>query len=488
MAPKHASSWMQTHLHVLGDLPLSKVCLPASHDAGTYRLGWHTSFGTESNVLTQTRSIFDQLELGVRYLEVRPVLTSPAPGKPPGLWAAGHYTGEGADKVGWQGGNCMELREIIDEVNRFTQDNPELVFVEISHLHRITIDNPLSSSERSLNREEQLDLLGQLSKFERLFSASDSLGKDKPLHDYTLNQFLGKGHGAVVVLVGGMDGLTNEIFEHRLWPFDISPNQPYFSARNSASYITHTQTTGEAISSTISFSQMIGLGPGANGDSILSLAKREQAKRFPWILSEYAESYYPPAIFMDRIQNLDLLTFCLAVTMQGVNASLGRTDTIIVYGGKLITNPSVHQVVRTAIDRGVSLQVTNDSVGGGEDPWSGMTKSCAVYYHHNGLCKARFAVENQALHFEEDVLEITYGGKDIKNQAAISQRQSLQVTNDTLGGDPAFGVRKVCKVKFRDMNTDKVREEQKDEDAWFDFETFWEKMGKAAAAAMQHPM
>ncbi|KZV66212.1 PLC-like phosphodiesterase [Peniophora sp. CONT] len=489
MAPKHASSWMQTHLHAIGDLPLSKLCIPASHDAGVYRLGVHTSFGTESNVLTQTRSIFDQLELGVRYFDIRPVLTSPAPGQPPVKWATGHYTGEGKDKIGWQGGNGVDLDEIIADVNRFTQENAELVFIEIGHLLRLTIDNPTKSDARGLTSDEQVDLLRVLGGLERLFSVSDGIGKDTPLQNCSLRQFVGGGKAAVVVLIDDMPGRADEIYNHHFWPMYMSNGQAYFDRRGAS--VTRMQSTGDAVWSTISFFQLF--GAEYNSDSVLSLSKREQERRFPGILAEYAASGYPGSIAMDRVQNLDLLTFCLAVTWQNLNSGYGHTDTIIFYGGKLITHPLVHRVVREAIDNGRGLQVNNGSIGGGEDPWQGVTKSCAVYYHHNGLYKARFARENQTLHFEEDVLEITYGGKEIRDQAvylrflrAISQRERLTVTNDNLGGDPTPNVKKSCKVRFRDLNSKDVREEKKDEGGSFDFETFWEKMGKSAATTMMH--
>ncbi|KZV59337.1 PLC-like phosphodiesterase [Peniophora sp. CONT] len=488
MAPKHASSWMQTHLHAIGDLPLFKICIPASHDAGVYRVGLSTSYGTQSNVLTQTRSIFDQLELGVRYLDIRPTLTSSAPGRPPAPWATGHYTDT---KVGWQGGNGADLDEIIADVNRFTSENAELVFVEISHLQRLTIDNPVSSNARGLTMDEKLDLLGVLGGFERLFSVSDGIGKDTPLRSCTLKQFIGGGRAAVVVLVDGMGDCVDEIYNRHFWPYDMPNGQAYINVRDGAS-VTRTQTDGEAVWSTISFSQLF--GPEYNSTSVLFLAKREQERRFPWILSEYASTGYPGSIAMDRIQNLDLLTFCLAVTWQRLNAESGRTNTIIFYGGKIVTHPLVHEVMEGMIGSGMRRQVGNWSVGaGGEDPWPGMIKSCAVYYHHNGLYKARFAEEHQSLHFEEDVLEITYGGKEIRDQAvylsflrAISRRERLTVTNDNLGGDPTPNVWKSCKVKFRDVNSDKVREEKAGEGSYFDFETFWERTGKEAAMTMMH--
>lgn len=206
------------------------------------------------------------------------------------------------------------------------------------------------------------------------------------------------------------------------------------------------------------------------------------------MLSEYATGPYPGIIAMDRIQNPDLLTLCLAVAFQRRNISLGRTDLIVVYGGALITDTNVCNAIRRAINEGRSFQVTNDTMGG--DPWVGVTKSCAVYYRDRDLFKARFARENNRLHFEMDVLEIVYGGKVVANQQvylrflrAIADRELLKVTNENLGGDPAFGVVKSCHVKFRDMNDTKEREENAKEGSFLDSETFWEKLGKAAANA-----
>lgn len=130
---------MQTYRHIFGNRPISEPCIPESHDAGTSRLGCHTIFGTESNVLTQTKSIFDQLELGVRRLEIRPTLTADT-------LACGHYTGEAEKKIGWQRGSCLEIKEVVDDLNHFTKDNAELVIVDITHFQRIIIDDPISST------------------------------------------------------------------------------------------------------------------------------------------------------------------------------------------------------------------------------------------------------------------------------------------------------------------------------------------------------
>jgi len=475
MAPEHAAGWMQHHLPVVGDLPVSQLCMPASHDAGTYRLGYHTSFGTESNVLTQTCSISDQLELGVRYFDIRPALTSPEPGQGPGRWAAGHYTGEAEGKIGWQGGNGVEIEEVIGQINNFTRERAELVIVEISHIYRVFIDNPISSTARGPDNAEQHNLLDLLGKLERRFTVEDGV-KDKPIHEYTLRQFVGKGHAAVVVLIDDI-GDHAEIYKRGFWPFRMSNGAEYFNPPKTS--ITRTQDTGDAVLSTFgsllsTVGSFLHVGSNSNGSSVLSLAEQEQEKRFPWVLSEYAAGSYPGFIALDRIQNLDLLTLCLAVAFQRRNISLSRTDLIVVYGGALITDANVCNAIRRAINEGRSFQVTNDTMGG--DPWVGVAKSCAVYYRDRDLFKARFARENNALHFEMDILEIVYGGKVVADQQvylrflrAIADREPLKVTNENLGGDPAFGVVKSCRVKFRDMNDTKEREKDATEGDVLDF-------------------
>ncbi|PPQ74029.1 hypothetical protein CVT24_012625 [Panaeolus cyanescens] len=481
MAPDTSKRWMQTHRPIFGELPISELCMPGSHDAGTYRRGYHTIFGTESNVITQTRSIFDQLELGVRYFDIRPCLTSPKPNAEPGNWACGHFTGEASDKIGWQGANCMEIREVIDEVNRFTQDNAELVIVEISHIYRVFIDNPKSSTARDPNDDEWNSLLNLLSEFRNLFTVDRAGGaKDRLMRDYTLNQFIGDGKAAVIVLVDGYPSNRDNLYNRGLWPMKLEDDQHRLSLR--VEYLTRTATPTEAVLSTLDIFQLF--GPDHNYNSVLSLAKRTQEREFPWLLQRFAGEGYPSVIWMDRIQNADPLTFCIATSYQHFNRSRKLNNMVVVYGGFLVTSSNAHDTIRNAIDSNKSLRVTNDTLGC--DPWPGMTKSCAVFYERDGLVKARFARENYSLHFEQDVLSIEYGNRQIHDQnvylrllRAIASRTRFTVDNNNLGGDPQPGVVKKCVVRFRDMNDDKIREEKADEGKTIDFETWIEKLGNS---------
>ncbi|AVP95813.1 hypothetical protein C7S18_00735 [Ahniella affigens] len=58
--------WMQERLNALGNRQLGALVLPASHDSSMYRGG-----PIESLARTQNLSIFDQLEYGIRYFDLR---------------------------------------------------------------------------------------------------------------------------------------------------------------------------------------------------------------------------------------------------------------------------------------------------------------------------------------------------------------------------------------------------------------------------------
>ena len=169
---------------------------------------------------------------------------------------------------------------------------------------------------------------------------------------------------------------------------------------------------------------------------------------------------------------------------------MGLHNMVMVYGGYLVTDQDAHNAIKDAIDNGKSFTVTNDNLR--SDPWPGMIKSCALFYEQHGLIKGRFAQENFSLHFELDIISVTYGAKQICDQAvdlrllkAMAQRQGFIVNNENLGGDPQPGVRKTCVIRFRDMNDSEIRAEKAEEFTCIGFGTWLEKLGKAVAIGHQ---
>lgn len=112
---------MSQNLRALGDLKLRNLCMPGSHDAGMSQLT-HSTFGvTDLNAITQKSNIGQQLLSGVRYFDLRVIIGG-------GEYWTGHY-----EQSRCLGGRGESIQTIIDAVNQFTEDNNELIILDLSH-------------------------------------------------------------------------------------------------------------------------------------------------------------------------------------------------------------------------------------------------------------------------------------------------------------------------------------------------------------------
>jgi hypothetical protein len=111
------AAWMQDRLAVLGNRKLSRLVLPASHDAGMYRsnrLRWGQ---------TQCLSIYGQLAYGVRWFDLRPKWT----GK---TFVTHHGAVSGPD-----------LSEVLHDLRVFANEGRhELILLKFSHFSGINGD------------------------------------------------------------------------------------------------------------------------------------------------------------------------------------------------------------------------------------------------------------------------------------------------------------------------------------------------------------
>jgi hypothetical protein len=176
------NAWMHENLSVLGSQSLRHLCIPGSHDAGMSTFTDHTAGGRPCNTVTQTKGVLDQLRSGVRYFDIRPVITN-------GQFVTGHYTPP-IPVLGVQGANGQSLDSIIDDVNTYTAANPELVVLSLSH------DLNRDAGDRWLTSNEWCDLLTHLRQ--RLnYRFPNSTGVD--LTALPLRDFIGSGPAVVVV-------------------------------------------------------------------------------------------------------------------------------------------------------------------------------------------------------------------------------------------------------------------------------------------------
>ncbi|MGJ0623768.1 hypothetical protein [Xenorhabdus bovienii] len=118
----NAQKWMQDNLDLLGEVTLNDLCIPGSHDAGMSVYTSGTAFTSACNTLTQSNNIQGQLNLGIRYFDIRPVISG-------GHFLTGHYK----QIIAWQGANGESIESIVDGINAFTAINNELIIIKISH-------------------------------------------------------------------------------------------------------------------------------------------------------------------------------------------------------------------------------------------------------------------------------------------------------------------------------------------------------------------
>ncbi|EJF64505.1 PLC-like phosphodiesterase [Dichomitus squalens LYAD-421 SS1] len=466
---------MSEHLSTFGAYPVGQICLPGSHDAGTYKLERSTApGGTRSNVITQTLSIYQQLEHGVRWFDIRPFLIKDSPGDA-GTWRTGHFSPLGG-VLDWQGGCGASIDEVINDINNFTKDHSELIILDVSHVTHLLLET--KGKGLDLTVDHRRDLLDKFTAIKHVFSTTAD-PEHVVLHDLPLTDFIGHGEAAVVLLFD--DGFDRGELHRRGF---------YHSSRYSVynHYITLAQDDMAAVLSTLNPFQVF--GPGANNYSVLKLTESHQRAEFPLALQNVAGSAYPSVLTIDNVLDDDLLTLSLAISFQRYNIAHGLRNKVIVYGARLIVDPGAHQRLQECIDAPRGFPISNENLG--SDPWLGLKKSCAIFYWQDGWAKGRYAKEHSSLHLEQDIKSIEYGGSDVKNQGvyyrfyrALVERGGVRINNDNLGGDPKVGHRKKCKVRYREFNGKDTEEYEVDEDRYLDFKTFWERFAESQSSHSQ---
>ena len=191
LGPAPPPNWMQTNLATLGNRALRNLAIPGSHDAGmnSFSDDSKTGFATEGNTRTQTLDLAGQLAAGSRYFDIRPVISG-------GVFRAGHYSFISQIRS-FQGANGQLVSDMIDQINAFTTDNKELIVLNLSHDFNTDLAN---DSYRPFDQAEYERLLNDLLRLQNRFVApGDPTTVD--LTTLTLNDFIGSGNAAVVIIV-----------------------------------------------------------------------------------------------------------------------------------------------------------------------------------------------------------------------------------------------------------------------------------------------
>ncbi|KAL2155771.1 hypothetical protein VTH82DRAFT_513 [Thermothelomyces myriococcoides] len=128
-------NWMKSLYDVIGDRPIRHLVMPGTHDAAMSKItNKIINIGSEPNTQNQGINIYDQLRAGSRWFDLRigSVHDNNDVAINKGFWAM-HLNDEMASIA--IGNTGESLDEIIDEINRFTDENPgEVIFLPIRYL------------------------------------------------------------------------------------------------------------------------------------------------------------------------------------------------------------------------------------------------------------------------------------------------------------------------------------------------------------------
>ncbi len=196
-------AWMQAMLPTIGTRSLREISMPASHDAGMYRLDKRGKLwgGSPHNTQTQSGDVFEQLRNGARFLDIKPVFFQNF-----GFWT-GHFSRSGRwSRHYFFGGIGGRISEIVTDINAFTRQYPgELIILDISHEMNATqrqenfpaemFYGPLSSNQWKL-------LLYELSQINALWipSPSDLRRLPDDLSTVPLSTFITPGSPSAVLV------------------------------------------------------------------------------------------------------------------------------------------------------------------------------------------------------------------------------------------------------------------------------------------------
>lgn len=204
MAIDHAR-WMEQTLDFTKTL--KEISIPGSHDAGMY-VSSHCSPGAAScNTETQKQPMLGQLEAGMRYFDLRPVLTA-------GVFSTGHFSK--VDALGGQGCNGGTLIDIFTGVNDFLScGNKELVILKLSHYYDRGADR-FSFNESQLGALVDL-VIRMLGKWLYVNDTGNRLAA------IPLSQIIGSSGKVIAVF----DSLPDQLVQSGVYQYsDYSPPSP----------------------------------------------------------------------------------------------------------------------------------------------------------------------------------------------------------------------------------------------------------------------
>jgi hypothetical protein len=307
---------------------LRTMCIPGSHDSGMSTIGAHTAFAYPCNTQTQTKSIADQLNLGARYFDLRPVISG-------GNYFTGHYS-KILDST-YQGANGQSIDSVVNDVNTFMDGTPDLVILKFSHDFNTDLGN---TQYRPFNQAEYNGLLNKLSALRHRYTTAD----DVDLTQIPITSFVGKNKGSVLVICDPDDHTVTLPGNTGFYPIRNFPLYDDYAHANDVDQMkanqiwkmgtikTSPDPTFFVLSWTLTQSDAQAGGcwadPTGTTSSILDLA----AEANPTIYDKLWQSIWPPAypnvLYTDNVADTTNLGLALATNYMLHARASGRATVI----------------------------------------------------------------------------------------------------------------------------------------------------------------
>lgn len=308
-------AWMQATLPTIGNKTLRQISMPLSHDSGMSEIQpvpWFS--GVKHNVVTQTVPIYEQLQHGARWFDIRPFLRD-------GEWYTGHFSRSlGQAHVGGAG---RSLDDIVNDINKFNSENPgELIILELSHELKFW---PLKVPRwyPNLSDEDWKSLYDKLSGIKDLWiPANDTITPEQDLTTLPLSTFIQPGSKSAVILripYSSPDIGYPAVREFRL-PVTGSwsdAKDPVFLAQDQLSKLQANRVNGDSqmhrSTYTITQQGAAVMDVGKWKASIVGMAYQAHRVLLGDLWRELSADVYPNLIEVDNIHNRQVTALCMVI-------------------------------------------------------------------------------------------------------------------------------------------------------------------------------
>jgi len=315
---------------------LTEICIPGTHDSGMSEISSPTLGAKEANVATQSKSMIEQLKLGARYFDIRPVLGGRE-------FYTGHYSTISKDDLSWYyrealtaigingnkiilGARGQSIKSIVRDINAFTNHKAVREEAVILELTEGMNSNSSGSVDVDLSENDWRQLVEELLKIDFLYR-----GAANPLK-IDLDSLLFKNPTAAIIIllpksiykiVKGIFGsnLPNGFQQANLYDKYSDDNDVGSMVRDQVNKMenefgnqdfcklswTLTQSTTNAVTSYLTGVDSIGV--------LASKANEKLAGGFFNQVSTTSNSY-PNVISIDYLDNLDCAQMSFAVNVK----------------------------------------------------------------------------------------------------------------------------------------------------------------------------